>query len=179
MGFSAASWPMLNARPRSQGSRHRPPSFLRDCYLRGEIPRREAGPIMRMPERTARRVLGRLLEEGLLVAEGPRNPFALGFPSMPWDTTSRDSIQRASNSQVQRTDRLSPRAIRCDGVHRPTGFLRASRAYDDERGRFTNPYSRFLRPEISRKAVAPPEQPSSRPPSPPPRVPRREGPSLW
>ena len=54
--------------------------LLRDCYLRGEIPRREAGPIMRMPERTARRVLGRLLEEGLLAAEGPKKPLRLGFP---------------------------------------------------------------------------------------------------
>ncbi len=54
--------------------------LLRDCFLRGEIPRGEAGPILRKPERTARRVLGRLLADGLLTSEGPKKPLRLGFP---------------------------------------------------------------------------------------------------
>jgi len=55
--------------------------LLRDCFLRGEIPRGEAGPILRKPERTARRVLGRLLSDGLLTSEGPKKALRLGFPT--------------------------------------------------------------------------------------------------
>lgn len=55
--------------------------LLPDVFLRGEITRSEAGRILQMPERTARRHMGKLLAEGVLVSEGPGAPVQLGFPA--------------------------------------------------------------------------------------------------
>jgi len=55
--------------------------LLRDVFLRGEITRGEAARILQKPERTARRLLGRLLEEGLLISDAPGAPVRLGFPT--------------------------------------------------------------------------------------------------
>ena len=57
------------------------PRLLCDVFLRGEVQRGEAARILRKPERTARRVLGTLLEEGLLVSSGPGEPVRIGFPA--------------------------------------------------------------------------------------------------
>jgi Fic family protein len=57
------------------------PHLLRDVFLRGEVQRGEAARILQKPERTARRILGTLLEEGLLVSKGPGDPVRIGFPA--------------------------------------------------------------------------------------------------
>lgn len=57
------------------------PHLLRDVFLRGEVSRGEATRILRKPERTARRVLGTLLEEGLLVSDATGAAVRLGFPA--------------------------------------------------------------------------------------------------
>ena len=57
------------------------PHLLRDVFLRGEITRGEATRILQKPERTARRVLGTLIEESLLVSDAPGAPVRLGFPA--------------------------------------------------------------------------------------------------
>jgi len=57
------------------------PYLLRDVFLRGEVQRGEAARILNKPERTARRLLGTLLEEGLLVSNGPGEPVRIGFPA--------------------------------------------------------------------------------------------------
>lgn len=57
------------------------PHLLRDVFLRGEVTRGEATRILNKPERTARRILGTLVEEGLLVSHGPGEPLRIGFPA--------------------------------------------------------------------------------------------------
>lgn len=54
--------------------------LLRDVFLRGSVSRGEATGLLRKPERTARRTIGALLEEGLLVSPGPRGRLEIGFP---------------------------------------------------------------------------------------------------
>jgi Fic family protein len=55
--------------------------LLRDVFLRGEIPRGEIPSIIGMPERSARRVVSRLLEKGYLVSDSEKGPVRLGFPA--------------------------------------------------------------------------------------------------
>lgn len=55
--------------------------LLPDVFLRGEVTRGEAGRILQMPERTARRHLGQLVADGVLVSNGPSEPVRLGFPA--------------------------------------------------------------------------------------------------
>jgi len=57
------------------------PHLLRDVFLRGEITRGEATSILQKPERTARRILGALLKEGLLASHAIGAPVRLGFPA--------------------------------------------------------------------------------------------------
>jgi Fic family protein len=57
------------------------PHLLRDVFLRGEITRGEATRILQKPERTARRILGTLVEEGLLTSDAAGAPIRLGFPT--------------------------------------------------------------------------------------------------
>lgn len=55
--------------------------LLREVFLRGEVARGEVPRICGMAERTARRSLGVLLEQGLLWSETDRGPLRLGFPT--------------------------------------------------------------------------------------------------
>ena len=55
--------------------------LLRDVFLRGEVTRGEAGRLLQMPERTARRHVGQLIADGVLVSNGPAAPVRLGFPA--------------------------------------------------------------------------------------------------
>ncbi|MGV3661300.1 MAG: hypothetical protein ACO1TE_14020 [Prosthecobacter sp.] len=55
--------------------------LLPDVFLRGEVTRGEAGRVLQMPERTARRHIGQLLADGVLVSNGPAAPVRLGFPA--------------------------------------------------------------------------------------------------
>ena len=73
--FSAGS------RPGQMRSSERIPELLRDLFLRGEMTRGEATRILRKPERTARRVLSGLQEEGLIASDALGAPVRLGFPA--------------------------------------------------------------------------------------------------
>jgi Fic family protein len=55
--------------------------LLRDVFLRGEIARGEIPQILGMPERSARRVVSRLLEKNYLVSDSDKGPVMLGFPA--------------------------------------------------------------------------------------------------
>ena len=57
------------------------PRLLCDVFLRGEVQRGEAARILQKPERTARRILGTLLDDGLLVSNGSGEPVRIGFPA--------------------------------------------------------------------------------------------------
>jgi len=54
---------------------------LREVTLRGEVPRGDISRVTGKPERTARRILGQLLNEELLVSDTPKGPVRLGLPS--------------------------------------------------------------------------------------------------
>jgi Fic family protein len=55
--------------------------LLRDVLVRGEVARGEASRITGKPERTARRIVNTLLEEGLLTSETPKGALRIGFPT--------------------------------------------------------------------------------------------------
>ena len=55
--------------------------ILREVLLRGEVARGEMGRISGTPERTARRILERLLQEELVVSATPKGPVRLHFPA--------------------------------------------------------------------------------------------------
>ena len=82
--------PTLGQRLRRLVERHEelPPEaapFLTAVLLRGEIARGEAASVMGLPERSARRVLARLVEEGLVGSATPKGPVALRFPQATHD----------------------------------------------------------------------------------------------
>ncbi|WP_022684302.1 Fic family protein [Sphingobium bisphenolivorans] len=55
--------------------------LLQEALIRGEFERGEAERITQLPERSARRVLKQLTDEGLLASETPKGPVSLRFPS--------------------------------------------------------------------------------------------------
>ena len=55
--------------------------LLRDVLVRGEVSRGEASRITGKPERTARRIVNTLLEEGFLTSETPKGALRIGFPT--------------------------------------------------------------------------------------------------
>ena len=55
--------------------------LLREALLRGEVPRGEAVRITGRPERTARRILKKLLDNKLLHADTEKGPVRLSFPA--------------------------------------------------------------------------------------------------
>lgn len=54
--------------------------LLEEVLIRGEIDRGEASRVTGLPERSARRVLTDLIEEGLLASKTPKGPVSLRFP---------------------------------------------------------------------------------------------------
>ena len=54
--------------------------FLREALLAGEFDRGKASSLIGRGERTARMVLSKLIESGLLASNSPRGPLRLGFP---------------------------------------------------------------------------------------------------
>ena len=54
--------------------------LLREALIRGQIERGEASRITGLPERTARRVLGDVVDTGLLASATPKGPVSLRFP---------------------------------------------------------------------------------------------------
>ena len=54
--------------------------LLEEALIRGEFARGEAPRITGLPERTAREVLKRLLEEDLLISDSPKGSVRFGIP---------------------------------------------------------------------------------------------------
>jgi Fic family protein len=54
--------------------------ILVEALMRGDVERGDAARITGMPERSARRVVGQLLDKGLLESGAPRAPLRLAFP---------------------------------------------------------------------------------------------------
>ena len=65
-----------------RGDRLKPEAarLLREALVRGRIERGEASRITGLPERTARRVLGEVIDAGLLASTTPKGPVSLRFP---------------------------------------------------------------------------------------------------
>lgn len=59
--------------------------LLQEALLRGEFDRGEAERITRLPERTARRLLRKLTDAGLLASDTPKGPVSLRFPASTLD----------------------------------------------------------------------------------------------
>jgi Fic family protein len=59
---------------------------LEEALVRGEIDRGDAGRIMGLPERTARRVLNDLVTLGLLASDTPKGRISLRFPAHALET---------------------------------------------------------------------------------------------
>ena len=70
-----------------RSGRFKPEAFqlLEEAAIRGEFARGDADRITRLPERTARVVLGQLIDEGLLGSETPKGPVSLRFPAKSLD----------------------------------------------------------------------------------------------
>lgn len=60
--------------------------LLQEALIRGGFDRGEAGRITQLPERSARRVLRQLIDEGLLASDTPKGPVSLRFPSETLET---------------------------------------------------------------------------------------------
>jgi len=60
--------------------------LLDETLVRGEIERGEAARITGLPERSARRVLNDLIEEGMLASVTPKGPVSLRFPTQSLET---------------------------------------------------------------------------------------------
>jgi hypothetical protein len=55
--------------------------MLQEALLRGEVTRGDMIRVLGMAERTGRMLLGQLLEEGMLVADMPKGPVRIAFPT--------------------------------------------------------------------------------------------------
>ena len=82
--------PNLTARLKlyvERSGRLRPEAFrlLEEAAIRGEFARGDADRITRLPERTARIVLGQAVDEGLLASDTPKGPVSLRFPTKSLD----------------------------------------------------------------------------------------------
>ncbi|MDB5483038.1 MAG: hypothetical protein JWO83_4091 [Caulobacteraceae bacterium] len=82
--------PNLTARLKlyvDRSGRLKPEAFrlLEEAAIRGEFPRGDAGRITRLPERTARLVLGQVIDDGLLGSQTPKGPVSLRFPTKSLD----------------------------------------------------------------------------------------------
>jgi Fic family protein len=80
----------LSRRLRSyvERSDHLPPeaaNLLEEALFRGEFDRGAAARITGLPERTARRVLNKLVAEGLLASTKPKGPVSLRFRAATLD----------------------------------------------------------------------------------------------
>ena len=76
----------LNARltrhvERSDRLKQEAAHLLREALVRGRVERGEASRVTGLPERTARRVLGDVIDAGLLASETPKGPVSLRFPA--------------------------------------------------------------------------------------------------
>jgi len=65
----------------SEGLHPESSRLIEEALIRGEFERGEISRITGMPERTARRVLNDVLNEGLLASITPKGPVSLRFPT--------------------------------------------------------------------------------------------------
>lgn len=65
---------------RSDSLRPEAARLLKEALIHGQIKRGDASRITGLPERTARRVLGSIVDEGLLASGTPKSPVFLRFP---------------------------------------------------------------------------------------------------
>ena len=70
---------------RSETLRPEAAALLREALTRGRFERGEAPRITGLPERTARRVLNDIVDEGLLASESPKTAVSLRFPAHALD----------------------------------------------------------------------------------------------
>ena len=54
---------------------------LEAVLFRGELPRADVAPLLGVTDRHARRIVSALLDRGVLVSEGPRDPLFITFPA--------------------------------------------------------------------------------------------------
>jgi Fic family protein len=54
---------------------------LEAVLFRGELPRGDVAPLLGVTDRHARRIVSALLDRGVLVSEGPRDPLFISFPA--------------------------------------------------------------------------------------------------
>ena len=54
---------------------------LESVLFRGVLPRADVAPLLRVTDRHARRIVSALLDRGVLVSEGPRDPLTITFPA--------------------------------------------------------------------------------------------------
>jgi Fic family protein len=66
---------------RSDSLRPEAARLLEEALIRGQFERGEASRIAGLPERTARRVLNDVVQEGLLASDTPKGPVSLRFPT--------------------------------------------------------------------------------------------------
>jgi len=66
----------MNALPPQAGS------VLEAVLYRGELPRGEVANLLGLTPRHARRIVAALIERGVLVSKGPRDPLHLAFPAI-------------------------------------------------------------------------------------------------
>ncbi len=55
--------------------------ILEAVLYRGDLPRGDVGPLLGQTDRNGRRIVSALLERGVLVSDGPREPLRLAFPA--------------------------------------------------------------------------------------------------
>jgi Fic family protein len=60
--------------------------LLEQALMRGEIARGDVADILGLSERQARRVLGRLIQDGLLASDTPKTAVSLRFPTRSLET---------------------------------------------------------------------------------------------
>ena len=60
-------------------------NLLQEALLRGEFERGEVPRITGLPERTARRVVNSVIDQGLLASQTPKSPVSLRFPAKSLD----------------------------------------------------------------------------------------------
>ena len=56
-------------------------SLIEALLYRGELPRGDVGGILGLTSRHARRIVSALIERGVFVSKGPRDPLLLAFPA--------------------------------------------------------------------------------------------------
>lgn len=66
---------------RSEHLKPQAANLLEEALIRGQFERGEAPRITGLPERTARRVLNDVVQEGLLASDSPKGPVSLRFPA--------------------------------------------------------------------------------------------------